>query len=910
MFGIARFLGIAFSKIGTRLARGLGFFKSKKILGLGGLGVLFSGDNSKKSKNIDYDRNTPNSKETTSPVKQKPEEPKLKYESKKFNYKKIKFSKDRIIDQAMNDYYKTSKLRSYKIQELEQRIIHILDTLFNKEKSSVNKESINDKIDYSNSNSNISLSKKRKSSNFLLGLGLLAGLVLLAKKIKNKTKQKLKSLKNYIKQKAKNFLKKHKTLRKIITNTKLAKRKITNFKNNIKQKAKNFLKKHKTLRKIITNTKLAKRKIKQISNKTKQTYNKVKQKVLDPFGIKTKITNFIEDKKSKITNFIEDQKTKIKDFIKEKSNNLFSKIKDTAKNLYKNPKESLKPKESLAKTENKLGGIGEDLEDFRKTEETAKTKLEQRVSKQKQEIDDLIKQEQELKKARKNSSFFNRSKLAIKETYLSAKRKSIELGNWIFNKASQTKELLKTATEKGKYYTKKLLDLKTKIPSKINDFWEKFRKVGKAGLSRLNPLLKRIPYIGTVLITALTILDLSKAKNNLEVRNILGSGIGGIVGGLIGSIGFVAGPIVGFLLSILMSFIGDWVGQQLSYFGVKPIDLIDFTDYNSPIKQKKLKLQEKLANTKIPSIFYNEEIFKQALEQGKHLESPEEHPAKQSIDNSNKIIEKDIQPEPEQSANSNKIIEKDIQPEPSPQIENTSTENTISDTNNKKAIEQVEQEKQKSSKNSTALIQVHRQFIAPNPKGKWGYGKWNNAFVGGVINVISGGKTLFSAVTIEQAKEGTQSGQNLRIPSGEYNLMWHFSGSGKKYLSDTPKLYNSQVSANRGILFHFGNTPAWSAGCVVFAYPGNPLKGVNSRDKSVHDKFRDVIKGIVGHQPKSNEKIPIKAQIFNDFSNDITGAKIAKSSEEEQTTRKITNNNKVNNRTLLIIKEKEDEQRS
>lgn len=875
MFGIARFLGIAFSKIGTRLARGLGFFKSKKILGLGGLGVLFSGDNSKKSKNIDYDRNTPNSKETTSPVKQKPEEPKLKYESKKFNYKKIKFSKDRIIDQAMNDYYKTSKLRSYKIQELEQRIIHILDTLFNKEKSSVNKESINDKIDYSNSNSNISLSKKRKSSNFLLGLGLLAGLVLLAKKIKNKTKQKLKSLKNYI-----------------------------------KQKAKNFLKKHKTLRKIITNTKLAKRKIKQISNKAKQTYNKVKQKVLDPFGIKTKITNFIEDKKSKITNFIEDQKTKIKDFIKEKSNNLFSKIKDTAKNLYKNPKESLKPKESLAKTENKLGGIGEDLEDFRKTEETAKTKLEQRVSKQKQEIDDLIKQEQELKKARKNSSFFNRSKLAIKETYLSAKRKSIELGNWIFNKASQTKELLKTATEKGKYYTKKLLDLKTKIPSKINDFWEKFRKVGKAGLSRLNPLLKRIPYIGTVLITALTILDLSKAKNNLEVRNILGSGIGGIVGGLIGSIGFVAGPIVGFLLSILMSFIGDWVGQQLSYFGVKPIDLIDFTDYNSPIKQKKLKLQEKLANTKIPSIFYNEEIFKQALEQGKHLESPEEHPAKQSIDNSNKIIEKDIQPEPEQSANSNKIIKKDIQPEPSPQIENTSTENTISDTNNKKAIEQVEQEKQKSSKNSTALIQVHRQFIAPNPKGKWGYGKWNNVFVGGVINVISGGKTLFSAVTIEQAKEGTQPGQNLRIPSGEYNLMWHFSGSGKKYLSDTPKLYNSQVSANRGILFHFGNTPAWSAGCVVFAYPGNPLKGVNSRDKSVHDKFRDVIKGIVGHQPKSNEKIPIKAQIFNDFSNDITGAKIAKSSEEEQTTRKITNNNKVNNRTLLVIKEKEDEQRS
>ncbi len=73
------------------------------------------------------------------------------------------------------------KLRSYKIQELEQRIIHILNTLFNK-------ESINDKIDYSNSNSNISLSKKRKSSNFLLGLGLLAGLVLLAKKLKQTNK--------------------------------------------------------------------------------------------------------------------------------------------------------------------------------------------------------------------------------------------------------------------------------------------------------------------------------------------------------------------------------------------------------------------------------------------------------------------------------------------------------------------------------------------------------------------------------------------------------------------------------------------------------------------------------------------------------------------------------------------------
>lgn len=77
----------------------------------------------------------------------------------------------------------------------------------------------------------------------------------------------------------------------------------------------------------------------------------------------------------------------------------------------------------------------------------------------------------------------------------------------------------------------------------------------------------------------------------------------------------------------------------------------------------------------------------------------------------------------------------------------------------------------------------------------------------------------------------TQSGQDKRIPTGEYNLTWHTSTKfskdkyskkkkGKELKNGFPKLYNSKVSALRGILIHIGNKGKDSEGCLL---PGNNI---------------------------------------------------------------------------------------
>ena len=76
-----------------------------------------------------------------------------------------------------------------------------------------------------------------------------------------------------------------------------------------------------------------------------------------------------------------------------------------------------------------------------------------------------------------------------------------------------------------------------------------------------------------------------------------------------------------------------------------------------------------------------------------------------------------------------------------------------------------------------------------------------------------------------------QSGQDKRIPTGKYNLVWHVSTkySKDKYSKNKrgnflengfPKLYNNDVPKSRAILIHVGSKGEHSEGCLL---PGSDV---------------------------------------------------------------------------------------
>nr|WP_294926591.1 DUF5675 family protein [uncultured Flavobacterium sp.] len=81
----------------------------------------------------------------------------------------------------------------------------------------------------------------------------------------------------------------------------------------------------------------------------------------------------------------------------------------------------------------------------------------------------------------------------------------------------------------------------------------------------------------------------------------------------------------------------------------------------------------------------------------------------------------------------------------------------------------------------------------------------------------------------EKGPDTTISGIEQRVPIGTYNLVWH---NGTKF-KNVLKLYNSDVSIDRAILIHSGNSAESTEGCLL---PGSSksLDWVsNSRDKLV-----------------------------------------------------------------------------
>ena len=586
---------------------------------------------------------------------------KYEYQESRFFFKRKKFSEDKKVDDAMNLSYKESLKRTHRINELRKRIsVAFFSYLEDRKNRILNNIPLKDFFDEDD----------KKSKDNSSGLG---GAYFSRNKDKKPkpTKPRRPSLRDRLRAKIKDsirkFLRNHRTLRKTVVNTRLASRffrqrianpirntitRTTNFISDpwgIKTKTKNYFNQKIDKTKNYFNQKKQnlKAKIKNIPNNLANRANKHAEKFNKPqvdtpkskFSFKNILKfgkNIIapegsifnpksmgdsslsnnKDYKRILKEYkagkIDLKKIKPIDISKPSSN-----VPDTKPSDIDKPKTDVSTKNAINTKD--LGEVGEDLEKAKKIELDAENEFNRKENEAKLQEQKLKDAEENLRKARKNAKWYQKVALYAEEKAIATLRHSMSVYNWLSDKAARAKAIFDKGISLTKSFTDKISKVKSEAPKLIGEF---FSKISKAGLNAAKPILKRIPLIGQIFLAVLTILDLSKARSNIEVRNILGRGIGGIVGALIGGLGMALGPIVGFITTMLVAFIGEWIGTQLSYFGVRPIDFIPFEKYDSPVEEKIGILKEGLETNPVPSLFYNKEIFDEALQQGKHLENP------------------------------------------------------------------------------------------------------------------------------------------------------------------------------------------------------------------------------------------------------------------------------------------------
>lgn len=87
----------------------------------------------------------------------------------------------------------------------------------------------------------------------------------------------------------------------------------------------------------------------------------------------------------------------------------------------------------------------------------------------------------------------------------------------------------------------------------------------------------------------------------------------------------------------------------------------------------------------------------------------------------------------------------------------------------------------------------------------------------GYAVLIEDNNIVYRFHTLEPAGPDTiQSNQNKRIPIGTYNIKWiNSSKAGVDIYGKLPVLFNDNVSINRKILIHIGNTNKDTLGCIL-----------------------------------------------------------------------------------------------
>ncbi|EJQ5737043.1 hypothetical protein QSL87_000894 [Campylobacter coli] len=112
-------------------------------------------------------------------------------------------------------------------------------------------------------------------------------------------------------------------------------------------------------------------------------------------------------------------------------------------------------------------------------------------------------------------------------------------------------------------------------------------------------------------------------------------------------------------------------------------------------------------------------------------------------------------------------------------------------------------------------------------------------------------KILFECFSLEEDKEGLESGKDLRIPEGNYNLKRHspsrfentLRSITKRYDDTMINVYNDDVPSSRAILIHWGNTDKDTKGCILLGLTKDNNNESVGQSRQACKEFYDLMHG-------------------------------------------------------------------
>ncbi|EAL5964135.1 hypothetical protein KJK83_001385 [Campylobacter jejuni] len=121
----------------------------------------------------------------------------------------------------------------------------------------------------------------------------------------------------------------------------------------------------------------------------------------------------------------------------------------------------------------------------------------------------------------------------------------------------------------------------------------------------------------------------------------------------------------------------------------------------------------------------------------------------------------------------------------------------------------------------------------------------------GKFKVLDDEEILFECFSLEEDKEGVESGKDLRIPEGIYNLKRHSPSRFENTLRSITKkdddtminVYNDDVSSSRAILIHWGNTDKDTQGCILLGLTKDNNNESVGQSRQACKEFYDLVYG-------------------------------------------------------------------